>query len=280
MTNSTVTDNNTRKGNNMTNEVTESTFIKPYYIAALGCEGLTSKEIAASIGMEKRNLHTLIQKLQQSGDLAEVQQTTVTTDGINKAVVYLLNTDDAKFVVTQSSTPAGRGYCRFLIECEKVALTPKTPVLPSNYIEALKALVVSEEEKMVVQAQLAIESAEKDKAIAIVIEQAPKAAFFEAYVDSEGLLSMNEAAKALGMGRNTLFDTLREAGVFMGTIPKQTFINRGYFQLKLWENNGRCGSVTRVTPKGMVWLSNESYLKEEPKKVLVRRKVLDVGFQT
>jgi phage antirepressor YoqD-like protein len=194
-------------------------------------------------------------------------------------VIYLLNVDDAKFVVTQSSTPAGRGYCRFLIECEKVALAPKTPVLPSNYIEALKALVVSEEEKMVVQAQLAIESAEKDKAIAIVIEQAPKAAFFEAYVDSDGLLSMNEAAKALGMGRNTLFDTLREAGVFTGTIPKQTFINRGYFQLKLWESNGRCGSVTRVTPKGMVWLSNESYLKEEPKKVLVRRKVLDVGFQ-
>jgi hypothetical protein len=69
MTNSTVTANSTGKGNSMTNEVTESTFIKPYYIAALGCEGLTSKEIAVSLGMQKVNLHTIIQRLQQSGDL-------------------------------------------------------------------------------------------------------------------------------------------------------------------------------------------------------------------
>jgi hypothetical protein len=124
-------------------QVSGSAFNRPHFIEELGREGLTSQEIADSLGMEKRHLHTLIQRLQQSEDLVEVRQTTVSVNGINKAMIYLLSTDDAKFLVTQSSTAAGRGYCRFLIECERKALA--APALPANYLDALKALVASEE---------------------------------------------------------------------------------------------------------------------------------------
>jgi hypothetical protein len=134
----------------------EAKFVKPYFIAALGCDGVTSQEIADSIGMKKHHLHTLIQKLQSFGDLPEAREDTVSIDGIHKALIYLVKTDDAKFIVTQSSTSAGRGYCRFLIECEKALLAAP----PAMTIDSAMALANQ------AYAALLVERAEKEKALA------------------------------------------------------------------------------------------------------------------
>jgi len=99
-----------------------SSFVEPHYIKELGCEGLTSDEIAKSIGMQKGHMHTLIERLRQDGDLIEVSNLeTLNSNGV-KVKLYAVNIEDAKFIVTQSSTKIGRKYCRYLIEQEKKAL--------------------------------------------------------------------------------------------------------------------------------------------------------------
>jgi hypothetical protein len=99
-------------------------FVKPHFIEELGCDGLTSQEIADSIGMQKINLHTLAQNLIQDGDLTQVLESNTLRNSNGCPIkLYLFNVDDAKFIVTQSSTKAGRAYCRYLIECEKAVET-------------------------------------------------------------------------------------------------------------------------------------------------------------
>jgi phage antirepressor YoqD-like protein len=85
--------------------------------------------------------------------------------------------------------------------------------------------------------------------------QAPKVEAYERFMDSDGLLSMNDTAKILGTGRNTLFEELRSAGVFTGTSPKQCYVSQGYFVVKATTNANWSGAVTRVTPRGMEWLA-------------------------
>jgi phage antirepressor YoqD-like protein len=99
----------------------------------------------------------------------------------------------------------------------------------------------------------------KQLAEARLVELAPKAAFYDKYLESDGLLSMNNAAKILGIGRNTLFNELREAKVFTGTAPRQTYIDSGYFTVKVSVNDTWTGPVAKVTPKGIEWLSKGTW---------------------
>jgi hypothetical protein len=57
-------------------------FVAPHFIDQLGCDGLTSQEIADSIGMRKDNLHTLVKSLVKSNDiqLTESQELIITRE--------------------------------------------------------------------------------------------------------------------------------------------------------------------------------------------------------
>ena len=78
-------------------------------------------------------------------------------------------------------------------------------------------------------------------------------------------LSMNDAAKLLGikgLGRNKLFEQLRSRGVLdESNVPYQRFLNSGHFEVieKPYDYNGMVGitKVTRVTQKGLQWMSKE-----------------------
>lgn len=97
----------------------QTTFIQPHFIKEISCEGLTSCEVAQSIGIRHDNLVTLIRKLQLEQEVPEIQERTETIEGsVTPRKVFLMSVEDAKFLVTQSSTKVGRAYCRFLINCE------------------------------------------------------------------------------------------------------------------------------------------------------------------
>jgi prophage antirepressor-like protein len=80
----------------------------------------------------------------------------------------------------------------------------------------------------VIEAQKIIE--EQDKKIK---EMLPKAEFYDAVAGSKDAIDIGSAAKVLdmGIGRNKLFEILRNKGVLMSNnIPYQKYIDCGYFR--------------------------------------------------
>lgn len=113
---------------------------------------------------------------------------------------------------------------------EQLELDKRKPQTPQTYLEALKALVSSEEEKQ----RLALEKQQLEQQNA---KLQPKADFADAAFKAEGKVDIGQAAKILGLpfGRTTLFKKLREAGVFFANRnePKQKYIDAGYFEMTL-----------------------------------------------
>lgn len=91
--------------------------------------------------------------------------------------------------------------------------------LPKNYKEALIALVEAEEVKE--QQQL------------LIAEMKPKVEGYEDLLSVQSNHTMNDVAKVVGVGRNTLFKILRDNKVLMkDNLPYQDFIDRGYFSVR------------------------------------------------
>lgn len=141
---------------------------------------------------------------------------------------------------------------------EQLELENRKPQTPQTYLEALKALVSSEEEKQ----RLAQEKKQLEQQNA---KLQPKAAFADAAFATDDKVDIGMSAKILklGFGRNTLFDKLRKAGVFFANRnePKQRFIDAGYFEMKekFIERNNHPGFVVTkvlVTQKGLAYLNH------------------------
>jgi len=109
---------------------------------------------------------------------------------------------------------------------------------------------------------------EKEKAIshAKAIEmhlqtQKPKIDFYDSVVESEGLLDLNDTAKLIGLGRNTMCSMLRSRGVFYKeTKPYQRYMQLGYFKMKEYQYRNSVGEIgistqTFVTQKGLSFLN-------------------------
>ena len=94
----------------------------------------------------------------------------------------------------------------------------------------------------------------------------PKAEFYDAVADSSDSFSMGETAKMIGRagyGRNNLIRFLRTRGILMtGNVPKQRYLDRGYFrviQSEYVEAGGslRLKTVTRVREKGVDFIRRQ-----------------------
>lgn len=88
--------------------------------------------------------------------------------------------------------------------------------LPTNFLEALKALVAVEEERLQLAAQ--------------VEEMQPKADGYDLLLSANNAQTMMAVAKAFKTGRNKLFAFLRDQKILMSNnLPYQEFLDRGYF---------------------------------------------------
>ena len=123
-----------------------------------------------------------------------------------------------------------------------------TPILPTDYLSALKALVSTEEAK-----QLAEEQVKK---------LAPKGEFYDQLMDAKGDMDMNSVAKVLNVGSIKLFAFLRNDGILMkgANKPLQQFMNKGLFNVIVktytvpFTNEVKVTYKTLVTPKGMEFI--------------------------
>lgn len=114
--------------------------------------------------------------------------------------------------------------------------------LPGSFAEALELAAVKVRE---------LEAAEQK-----IAADAPKVAAYEALMDAEGFYSMEAAAKLGGIGRTTLFNRLRAAGVIQSgsRMPYQRYMHWFKITTSTWvdgEGVAHVSNTPRIRPEAL-----------------------------
>ena len=168
-------------------------------------------------------------------------------DGFKDSPIVVMNRDGFSLLVMGFTGAAALKFkLEFIAAFNEMERQLSSPVLPATYLDALKALVSSEEQKQIAENK--------------ILELEPKADVYDMIVESDGLTSLNDAAKLLYIGRNTMLKNLRAMKVLdSSNIAYQRFIDSGYFVIKstpVVELNTIYHS-TMVTGKGLTWLAKK-----------------------
>ncbi|MDS0578203.1 phage antirepressor KilAC domain-containing protein, partial [Escherichia coli] len=125
------------------------------------------------------------------------------------------------------------------------------PSIPQTLPEALRLAAELAEQKMQLEQQL--------------VAAAPKVDFADRVSVANGILIGN-FAKVVGLKQNALFSWLRQNGILMAfgarkNVPRQQYINAGYFTVKEVVLDDENGYQIRLTPqltgKGQQWLTRK-----------------------
>ena len=149
------------------------------------------------------------------------------------------------------NNPKDRQARKYFIECEKkLKEVVNKPILPQDYLSALRALVQAEEEKALMK---------------------PKVEYYENVLQPQTfvkLLTVSEIAKDLGISAQALNKKLNELGV----IYKQgkTWLFYSKYQNRIPEyadyTINEFGQTLKFTEKGREWIIN--LLKESEEKII------------
>lgn len=192
------------------------------------------------------NRHFLSRVEDEIDDLGVAENFYVTTEqGASRAVKgYTLNIEQMTLIGMRESKAVRRSVLNTLKTMQK-------PQLPGDYLSALKALTAEVEQRQQLENQLAL--------------AAPKVEFADRVGESEGILIGNYA-KVVQLGQNRLFAWLRDNGVLIASgsrrnVPKQEYMDRGYFTVKETAVNTNHGIhisfTTKITGKGQQWLTRK-----------------------
>lgn len=208
----------------------------PWFVAKDVCEALELSDVSMSIKSLDDD-EKLVQRLFVSGQTREVWT-------INESGLYSL--------ILRSRKPEAREFKRWITH-------EVIPSIRQNGIYATDSLLDDPDLLLKTVTRLTEERRARLAAESKLVEQAPKVRAFETFISADGAQPMNEVAKALGWGRNKLFERLRNEDVLMSNnTPYQRFINAGYFVVKeTTKVNGSYAmpfAVTLVTPKGVAFI--------------------------
>lgn len=227
-----------------------------------GINVVSSRVIAEGLG--KRHKHVirdLENIISESPNLGfQIIESSYKVPGNNKTYKeYLLTKDGFTLYMfnIQGYNDFKMAYINRFNEMEK-SLQEAQPKLPETYLDALKALVASEEEKQ----KLLVEKA----------EMKPKTDFYDAVADSKTAISMGDMAKILqqngvDIGAIRLFAWMRKNNFLMRSkeewnLPTQKAMNQGLFFVKesLYpqpDGTSRINRTTKVTGKGQIYFVNK-----------------------
>lgn len=214
-----------------------------------GIEVVSARELYKKLGYDQSQFSRFVKSKIidnefsiQNIDYQEIDIEVEIGNGVKRNVHdYALTIDFAKKLSMIAKTEIGEKIREYFIAREKQAKELEKQQLPKDYLSALKALVVSEEQKQLAQQK--------------VKELEPKAESFDVFIDSFSLQGFKEVANMLGYGRNKFMATLRNLKILTSmNIPYQNYLDMGLFEVKESTQNGFNIAVTYVTPKGIDYL--------------------------
>lgn len=197
-----------------------------------------TRSIAVLLGKDHSNIKISAERLAKAGTLA-LQESTFEHNG-NQYTEYLLNKKGSILLVAQNSPEF---TVKLIDRWEE--LENNTPQLPQTMAEALR---------------LAADQAEQLEEQALKIEEdAPKVEYVDAYMESEGLRGLQEAAKSLKFRPRAFTESLK-ADKFLyyagnALLPMQKYIQQGLFQMVEGERSGHNFNQTKITAKGMMYFA-------------------------
>ena len=150
----------------------------------------------------------------------------------------------------------------------KKYLAPRTLALKSEVENATTSLDIEEMTVKVLQYHMAeaerlrTENERQREQLAI---EAPKVDFYNAVTGSKDTIDIGEAAKVLaikGIGRNKLFELLRDKGILMqNNQPYQKYIDAGYFRT-IESSYTTPDGMTHVNIKTVVYQRGLDYIRK------------------
>ncbi|MBJ8867703.1 phage antirepressor KilAC domain-containing protein [Citrobacter koseri] len=211
---------------------------------------MSSREIADLTGKEHKNVKRDIENM-----LSDLEEDALTFERIyfdsmnRQQTEYLLDRDHAECLVTGYNAALRMKVIKRIHELEERSKTQ----LPdfNNPAVAARAWADQVEQRQKLENQLAI--------------AAPKVEFADRVGESEGVLIGNYA-KVVKLGQNKLFAWLRDNGILIASgsrrnVPKQEYMDRGYFTVKETAVNTNHGIhisfTTKLTGKGQQWLTRK-----------------------
>lgn len=205
-------------------------------------EYMTSKEIATITGKPHNDVLKAIRAMEPAwykiteGNFSLSEYTDPTG---RKLPMYKLTKTECLYIATKFNDEA---RAKLVIRWEELETKERqtVPALPQTYLEALKALVLSEEQKQV----LALENE----------SMKPKADYFDTLVERGSNLNLRDTAKMIGVSERYFIEYLllngylyRDAKRKLKPIAK--YVGK-YFVLKEWVRGENTGSQTLVTVEG------------------------------
>lgn len=205
-------------------------------------EYMTSKEIATITGKPHNDVLKAIRAMEPAwykiteGNFSLSEYTDSTG---RKLPMYQLTKTECLYIATKFNDEA---RAKLVIRWEELETKERqnVPALPQTYLEALKALVLSEEQKQV----LALENE----------SMKPKADYFDTLVERGSNLNLRDTAKMIGVSERFFIEYLllngylyRDAKRKLKPIAK--YVGK-YFVLKEWVRGENTGSQTLVTVEG------------------------------
>lgn len=208
------------------------------------------RDVALALGYS--NITDALQNHVDDEDKHLIQKSENTTFEIPNRGMMVINESGLYSLVLSSKLPNAKKFKRW-VTSEVIPSIRKNGGYISgqgemNEVELMaKALQVAN--KVIERRDFAIKLLEQQ-----IEEDKPKVDFFDTVAESKTAISMNEVAKVLdmGIGRNKLFEFLREDGVLdRRNVPYQKFVDAGWF--RVIEQSYMRNSEPVITTKTLVY---------------------------
>ena len=222
---------------------------------------MTSLEIATLTDKEHRHVLRDIENLNGTYEemaLPKIGQSEYQAANGQNYRQFILNKDQTIDLITGYKADIRIRINRRWAELEAQVAAP-APTLPATYLEALKALVNSEEEKVAIQHQLTV--------------AAPKLEYYEQVLDQNELYTISEVAKKNGITAQELNKILLAGGIYdkrsNGKTFKTDFMDKGYGKMI----TARTGHTqAKLTIKGEIFITTVAMKSKLAVEILEARK--------